>query len=340
VRVWCVGAGAIGGTVAARLAAAGVAPLVVDADATHVRRLRAPGLRVDGPDRVVCPLDAYTPEEIRTRHEPPCDVLLLAVRSQATEAALRPFVDALAPAGQVVSLQNGLNEERIAALVGAARTVGCVVGFGATWLGPGHVEVTSPGDLAIGRLDGACDPSLEAVRDLLARGVPARITTNVVGALWGKMLVNSVTVLGALGGCLFGELLAEYPQLCARVLAEGVDVASAEGVGLEDVFGLVPAAMIVAREPGWVEHLERAFVAVARVFGQVKSVTWRDLELGRPTEIDAVTGEIVRRAVRAGVAAPVNGAAYAWLRDVEAGRRPIARANLDALWARAREDAS
>jgi 2-dehydropantoate 2-reductase len=327
-----VGAGAIGGTVAARLTAAGVAPRVIDADAEHVARLRYPGLRVDAPDGSrVTPLDASTPGETRAPGAAPCDVLLLAVRSQATEAALAPCLPALAPAGQVVSLQNGLNEERIAARVGAGRTVGCVVGFGATWIGPGHVEVTSPGDFVLGRLDGSGDAALEAVCELLARAFPARVTANVTGALWGKMLVNSVTVLGALGGVLLGELLTAFPQLCAAVVAEGVSVATAEGVRLEDVFGLVPPTPIAAREPGWSASLERAFAAVARVYGQVRSVTWRDLELGRPTEIDAVTGEIVRRGEARGVDVPLNRAAYAWLREIEAGRRPIVRANLEAL---------
>jgi 2-dehydropantoate 2-reductase len=330
-----VGAGAIGGTVAARLTAAGVAPRVIDADAEHVERLRHPGLRVDAPDGShVTPLDAATPGTALTSGGAPCDVLLLAVRSQATEVALAPLVPALARAGQVVSLQNGLNEERIAAHVGAGRTIGCVVGFGATWIAPGHVEVTSRGDFVLGRLDGSQDAALDAVCDLLALAFPARVTANVTGALWGKMLVNSVTVLGALGGVLLGELLTTFPRLCAAVVAEGVSVATAEGVRLEDVFGLVAPGPIATREPGWAASVERAFAAVARVYGQVRSVTWRDLELGRPTEIDAVTGEIVRRGDARGVDVPLNRVAYAWLREIEAGRRPIARANLEALTAR------
>ena len=230
-----------------------------------------------------------------------------------------------------MSLQNGLNEERIAALVGVERTIGCVVGFGATWLAAGHVELTSPGDLVIGRLDGTTDPRLEAVRALLERAFPTRISANIVGALWGKMLVNSVTVLGALGGLRLGELLAWNPHLCAHVVAEGVDVAVAEGVTLEDVFGIVPPELVARRGEGWIDALTRAFAIVGQVFGQVKSVTWRDFELGRPTEIEAVTGEIVRRAEHRGVPAPLDAAAYRMLREIAAGTRRIERRNLEAL---------
>jgi 2-dehydropantoate 2-reductase len=329
VRVWCIGAGAIGGTIAARLARAGVAPTVVDADPEHVRLVRAPGLRVDGLDGgTVTPLDAWAPGEAPAG---PCDLVLLSVRSAATGPALAPFVSRLAPDGDVVSLQNGLNEERIAALVGRERTVGCVVGFGATWLAPGHVELTSPGELLVGRLDGSTDDRLIGVRDALARAFPARTTENIAGALWGKMLVNSVTVLGAVGGLLLGELIAWNPGLLAGVVAEGVDVAGAEGVRLEPLFGLVPPEPVAARAPGWRETLAGALEAVGRHFARVKSVTWRDIELGRPTEIDAVTGEIVRRAATHGVETPLNGAAHRMLREIEAGTRRIERANLDLL---------
>jgi 2-dehydropantoate 2-reductase len=331
MRVWCVGAGAIGGTVAARLVRAGLYPVVIDADPEHVERLRAPGLRVDGLDGgAVTPLAASTPEEAAALSGP-CDLLLLAVRSQATETALAPLVPRLAAAGDVVSLQNGLNEERIAALVGARRTIGCVVGFGATWIGPGRVELTSPGELVLGRLDGTSDARLERTAEVLARAFPARTTDNILGALWGKMLVNSVTVLGALGGLLLGELIAWDPRVLARVVAEGVDVASAEGVRLDDVFGLVPAALVAARSERWLEALERALRAVGEHFGRIRSVTWRDFELGRPTEIAAVTGEIVRRGAARAVPTPLNAAAYAMLREIEAGRRRIGRSNLEAL---------
>ena len=329
MRVWCVGAGAIGGTVAAHLARAGTPPTVVDADPTHVRLLRAPGLRVDGLDGgVVTPLEAWTPAEAP---DVPCDLLLLAVRSDATAAALGPLASRLHAASDVVSLQNGLNEQRIAALVGDARTIGCVVGFAATWLEPGRVELTSPGELVVGRLDGGHDDRVARARDVLAAAFPTRVTDNIVGALWGKMLVNSVTVLGALGGMLFGELTAWDPELLADVVAEGVDVATAAGVRLDDVFGLVPADVVLTRAPGWRATLARALGLVGKHFARVKSVTWRDLELGRRTEIAAVTGEIVRRGVAHGVATPLNRSAYGMLQEIEAGQRPIDRGNLDAL---------
>ncbi len=336
MRVWSVGAGAVGGTVAARLRSVGVDPLVLDAGDLHVSRSRDPGLhltgRWDGPSPV--PLDAWTPREAAAagRLRPAPDLILLAVRSGATVDAL----DAVLPhagSAQVVSLQNGLNEDRIVALVGPARTVGCVVGFGATWLGPGEVAVTSGGGLTLGRLDATSDPALAAVAALLGRALPVQVTDNVLGALWGKVLVNSVTVLGAAAGLLTGELLADpgWRAAARAVLAEGVAVAGAEGVRLAKVLELVEPAVIAGRRPGWEAELDTAFDAMAAFFGDVKSVTWRDLELGRPIEIDAVTGEVVARGRHHGVATPVSSGVYGLLRAIERGERESSPANVAGL---------
>jgi 2-dehydropantoate 2-reductase len=325
MRVWSVGAGAVGGTVAARLARCGIEPVVVDANRDHVLRIRYPGLHVDGG---VTPLAAYTPDDPGEDLDDPPDVVLLAVRSDATTDALQPLVPRLREDTDVVSLQNGLNEERIAAVVGPDRTVGCVVGFGATWIAAGHVSVDAEGDLQIGRLDGSSDERLERVRALLGNAFPTRITTNVLGALWGKMLVNSMTVMGALGGMLVGELLdtPERRRVVAGVIAEGVDVATASGVRLPRVLGTVEAARV--RDDVAMDAALRAF---GERFGAIRSVTWRDFELGRRTEVDAVTGEIVRRGDALCVPVPLSAAVYGMLKEIEAGGRRIDPSNLDAL---------
>ena len=335
-RVMLVGGGAIGGIVATRLVRAGHRVQLVDTDADHVARLRDPGLVVEGDHHdAPTPLDTRTPDAAEVTE--PVDLLLLAVRSQHTVPALTPWVQHLAADGDVVSLQNGLNEEHIADLVGAHRVVGCVVGFGATWVGPGRVELTSDGELVLGRLDGGSDPRLERAHDVLADAFRTRVVDDITGERWAKMLVNTVTVLGAIGGVLTGELLAAeaYRPIIHRVLAEAVAVAAADGVRPANVWGVDPDAINEDR-PGWTDELDGILAAVAPHIGAIKSVTWRDLELGRPTEVDAVTGEIVRRAEANGVAVPVNAAALDLLRALEAGVRRPAAGNLDELAAIAR----
>lgn len=323
----------MGGSVAAHLARNGVDSLVLDANRDHVLRLRNPGLAVDGlgaGERTK--LAAYTASEAGGELDRAPDVVLLAVRSQATGEAVRFLLPYLAQTTDVVSLQNGINEDTIADIVGAERTIGCVVGFGATWIEPGRISLDATGDLEIGRLDGSDDERLAETQQLLQLAFPTKTTTNIRGVLWAKMLVNSMTVLGALGGCLTGELLLtrERRRVVADVVAEGVNVALAEGIELPSVFGLVPPAL-VRDDDRWHEVMDRVLIRVGEAFGAIKSVTWRDLELGRPTEIDAVTGEIVRRAQRHGVLAPLSTAVYSMLREIETGTRTSSAANVDEL---------
>jgi 2-dehydropantoate 2-reductase len=298
--------------------------------------MREPGLEIgglEGGERTK--LAAYTLEDASDELGRVPDVVLLAVRSQATEQAVRAVAPRLGESTDIVSLQNGLNEDTIAAIVGAERTIGCVVGFGATWIEPGRITIDANGDLTIGRLDGSSDARLEAVRDLLEGAFRTKTTDNILGALWGKMLVNSMTVLGALGGMLTGEVLMtpQRRRVVAEIVAEGVDVATAEGVNLPNVFGLVPASFINARGTGWIETMDRVLIRVGEAFGAIKSVTWRDIELGRPTEIDAVTGEIVRRGKAHGVQTPLSTAVYARLREIETGTRRPDHANIEELLA-------
>ena len=328
MRALVVGAGAVGGCVATRLVDAGAVVQILDTNDEHVALLRTPGLHVGAlGGGTHTALDAAT--RIDDLAAP--DVVLLAVRSRSTEGALRAIGPVLGPRTDVVSLQNGLNEDHIAELIGVDRTVGCVVGFGATWIKPGHIELNATGDLTIGRLDGSSDTRLEAVRDMLALAFPTTISDNITGALWAKMLVNSMTVLGALGGMLTGDVLinGRRRRLVADVVAEGVRVARCEGVRLPNVFGIVPPSLVDTEQ--WHPTMQRVLVRVGEAYGAIKSVTWRDFELGRPTEIDAVTGEIVRRGERGGVPTPLSATVYAMLREIESGSRSPDPSNLDAL---------
>jgi len=334
MRVLVVGAGAVGGTVAARLAQAEVAVEVLDVDADHVRRLGSPGLRLTGArGEATIPLRAFTPARWLESGEPAPDIVLLAVRSQATEVALRPLLGRLQTNAQVVSLQNGINEERIAVLVGAERTVGCVVGFGATYLAPGHIEQTSEGRLIIGRLGGESDGSLEETAALLSKAFPTRVSANILGELWSKMLMNSVTVLGALAGLLTGELLAPEPnkRVVLAVLREGIAVAQAAGVQLAKLEGALDPLLFARQDDESIRAAFRVLDAIGAAFGLVKSVTWRDFELGRPTEVDFVTGEFVRRGQALGVPVPINAAAYRMLKEIEGGSSSSGPDNLAAL---------
>ncbi len=136
MRYAVIGAGAIGGTVAAALVRDGHEVLLCDADTEHVAAINADGLRIEGPvEEHTVRVQAVTPDRL----EGPLEAVLLAVKAHHTAAAVAPVAPLLAADGFVVSLQNGFNEDAIAAAVGRQRVVGAFVNFGADVIAPGRI---------------------------------------------------------------------------------------------------------------------------------------------------------------------------------------------------------
>ena len=164
-----VGAGAIGGTLAHHLARAGHPVTVVDADQEHIRAIAVDGITLVRGDT----LSSVPVQSAVTPQEGPDSVgrVLLAVKAQATDRALDWVVPRLSPGGFVVSLQNGLNEDAIAARVGAERTVGAFVNLFADVIGPGQIRDGGLGALVVGEMDGSTSARVRSVvEDLQAWG--------------------------------------------------------------------------------------------------------------------------------------------------------------------------
>ena len=149
IVVW--GAGAIGGTLGAYWARAGLPVLLVDIAREHVEACRSSGLRVVGPvEKFTQVVPAATPDELKGVFRR----VVLAVKAPATEAATLALAPHLAQDGYVLSAQNGLNEIAIAKIVGPERTMGCFVNFGADWHGPGRILYGNRGAVVVGEIDG------------------------------------------------------------------------------------------------------------------------------------------------------------------------------------------
>src|SRR3989441_10592532 len=149
-----IGAGAIGGTVGAHLVRGGHEVLFVDRDRPHVDAINTAGLTIEGRETFTVRATAVPPDALResVRGRIP-DAVLLCVKAMHTAAAVDALAPLLAPDNFVVSLQNGLNEKVIAARIGAARTVGAFVNFGADYLEPGRVMYGGTGALYPGELN-------------------------------------------------------------------------------------------------------------------------------------------------------------------------------------------
>ena len=201
IVVW--GGGAIGGTLAAYWARAGIPVLLVDIVGAHVEACRTTGLRIEGPvENFTQVVPAATPDEVDGTYTR----IVLAVKAQATEAALAGLLPHLAPDGFVLSAQNGLNEITIARHAGEHRTVGCFVNFGADWLGPGRILFGNRAAVVVGEIAGGVRPRTIEIHRLLQLFEPeALLTDNIWGFLWGKLGYGAMLFATALSNSCLSE---------------------------------------------------------------------------------------------------------------------------------------
>jgi 2-dehydropantoate 2-reductase len=319
--VLVVGAGAIGGVVAAGLAGRGARVAVLDANREHVERMRRAGLVVDdlGQRRRVV-LDAVAdPAELAG----PFDFGLSIVKAPALAAALTPLVERDL-VETYVSLGNGLVQEQVAAIVGADRLVVGTVEWGATNLGPGRVARTTDAPFVVGEPDGAIRERTRRLADLLGAVAPVRVTSRIAAQVWTKLLVNSTfSGLGAVSGLLYREVVAREDglELALALWREGYEVALAEGLEPEPFVGVEPARLLVD-DPADPDGGQRARSAVAEIMahvGATKASMLQDLERGARTEVDVINGGVVAVAARHGLPAPLNAAVLDRVRAIERG---------------------
>ncbi|HLY21124.1 MAG TPA: 2-dehydropantoate 2-reductase [bacterium] len=334
-----VGAGAIGGTIGAHLVRQGREVLFVDAAREHVEAVNRDGLRIEGRDAFTVRVPAATPDGLPAAlggRRP--GVVMLAVKALHTDAGLDVIAPVLPADGYVVSMQNGLNERRIAARLGAARTVGAFINFGADYHGPGRIMYGGPGALYLGELDGAITPRVEALGDMMREAfLPnTTITPNIWGYLWGKMGYASMLFATAVVDETMAQVLGDPTNtlLLANLAAEVTRVAEAEEVRCEAFDGYEPEAMRF-REPRDWAGIRRSLAALVehnRGSLKQKSGIWRDLAVRRRrTEVDAQIGEIVAIGRDRGLDLPLNARLVEMIHDLEAGRRAMHPDNLAEL---------
>ena len=328
--IW--GAGAIGGTLGAYLTRAGRDVTLVDTVAEHVEAIAQEGLRITGPiDTFTVRVPAFTPASLSGTW----DEIILATKAHHTEAAVRTLVPHLSAEGYVVSAQNGLNELAIAAVVGASRTVGAFVNFGADYLEPGVVHYGGRGAVVVGEIDGRITPRATAVRDSwLAFDARAIVTPNIWGYLWGKEAYGAMLFATALTNESIADALAmpTYRPVYIALARELLAVAAARSVVPEAFDGFDPLAYSPSVPAGAAEASLDALVSHNRKSAKSHSGIWRDLAIRkRPTEVDAQLGIVVALAAEAGVPVPLTARLVALIHDIERGERPQALETLDTL---------
>jgi 2-dehydropantoate 2-reductase len=267
------------------------------------------------------------------------ETVVLTVKAQHTEEALRPVLPLLDGGSTVLSMQNGLNPHAVASLVGRDRTLAaCINSMAADYLEPGRILFGGPGTIRLGELDGRMTPRVEALVALLREAYVANTeaTPNVWGHLWGKE---------AYGAWLFATATSDEPvadvldadenrPMLANLAAEVIAVAEAEGVRPEAVDGFVPDTLRfgASRDGEGVRRGLAKMAALNRRSHKPRSGIWRDLAVRRRrTEVDAQLGIVVELGARHGIALPLVTRLVGIIHALERGERIMSPTNIAEL---------
>ena len=299
--------------------------------------MRKHGLRLSGTcGEHVIQVKAFHLHEAQAIEEP-FDAVFVAVKSYDTEWATALAVRHLArPDGVVVDFQNGLNDERVAAIAGRGRTLGCVITIGAGLYEPGHAMRTDTTKVGfkVGELDGQETARARELAGVLNDVAPADVTTNLRGEGWSKLAVNCMAnPLAGLSGLGSAEVRSEpvARRIAIAIAAEVVRVGRASGYEIEPIYGITAQRFVDAVEGRGLADVERDMAAGARHLSGGRPSLLQDVLRGRRTEIDYLNGYVSQEGRRVGIETPVNDAVVKAIHAHGVGRLKPDPKNLEPL---------
>ena len=339
MRIGIIGAGAIGCVVGGLLTKAGHDVTLVDQWPEHIETMKQHGLRLSGTcGEHTIPVKALHIHELQGVATP-FEAIFVSVKSYDTEWAAQMALAYLEqPDGVVVDFQNGVNDERVASVVGKARCLGCVITIGAGMYEPGHAMRTDSGSVGfkIGEHDGRDTPRAQALAKVMNDVAGTKVTTNLWGERWSKLAVNCMAnPLAGLSGLGSAEVrTAPIPRRIAiHVAAEVIQVGRAAGHEVEPIYGIDARRFVdAAQGKGW-DAVEADMAASVKFLTGGRPSMLQDVMKGRRTEIDYLNGYVTQQGKRLGVATPVNDAVVAAVRQHGVGTLKPDPKNLEPLLA-------
>jgi 2-dehydropantoate 2-reductase len=335
-KIVIVGAGAVGGYAGAHMVQAGEDVTFIDPWPEHVEHMRKHGLRVtharDVPEFTVPVRALHVTDAQQLAKEKPVDIAFVCMKSYDTAWATMMIKQYLAPDGFVVSLQNCMNEETIAGVVGWGKTLGCIASSITVNLPePGHIHRgAGKGGAAhtvfrAGEVHGRITERAKEIGRLVGFSDSALVTPNLWGERWSKLVANAMqNGLSACTGLSGGEMLHNEPirRFSARIGSEAIRVGQAHGYQLEDILHLPPETIARAGEGDDAAIRafdEQRFADGKKTASEQRPSMGQDMEKGRRTEIQFINGHIVREGEKLGLTCRANAILTDIVERVERG---------------------
>ena len=337
MRLGIIGAGAIGSVVGGMLTKAGHDVTFIDQWPDHVEALKKVGLRLSGTcGEHLIPVKALNIYEVQSLAQP-FDAVFIAVKSYDTEWATHLGLAYLKkPDGVVVDFQNGINDERVAAIAGRERTLGCVITISAGMYEPGHAIRTDTGAIGfkIGEHDGQETPRARALVEAMNAVAPTKLTTNLWGERWSKLaincMVNAICGLSGLGS-MEARTDPEIQLMSIQLGSEVIQVGRACGHEVEPIYGITAQRFVDAAAGRGVTEIQADMSAVGKSRSGGRPSMLQDVMRRRRTEIDYLNGYVAEQGRRVGVKTPFNDAVVDLMNSFPVGTLTPDRKNLEPL---------
>lgn len=332
MRAAIYGAGAMGTVLGAYITRGGGQIDLITRNVSHVNALKAGGARIGGTVNFTVPVTALTPGEMTGKY----DIIFLMTKQRQNPQICAFLKDFLSDGGVICTMQNGLPEPSVAAVVGEENTLGCAVSWGAALKGAGNAILTSnPSKLtfALGGYN-LNNPKIPAVAELLKKMGKVTVEQNFTGARWAKLAINSAfSSISAITGLTFGEVSKNKnsKKIALALLNEAFAVAASLGVKIAKIQGH-NIVKIYGCKGGFKRFLALKLLPLSmKSHADIRSGMYYDLKAGRGCDILYINGVIARLAAEKGVPVPYNLRVLRAVQKIENGGCEISPQNLSLL---------
>ena len=329
-KIALVGLGAIGTIIAADLAKQGVKLHVVCKHEATLEQVQTEGLQVKGVSGNYSISENLHPVLQVEDLPEQLDMVLLVTKTVDNSTVLDALMPKLQPSTRIVVMQNGVPEEEIVKKLSPSQIVGCVISFGATLIAPGISEKTSHGEIILGSMDNSQNELTKQLVEWLNRVEPTVWSDNILGYKYSKLLINcAISALGAVSGMTLGQMLKRKKTrlLFLLVITEGVRVAQALDIKLETLNRLNFYSIALSRSElekkfSWSYFTKDFLIRIVGLkYTNLRSSTLQSLERGRKTEIDSLTGHLVKKASELGMSVPLSAEITTLVHKIESEER-------------------
>lgn len=333
-KICVLGCGAIGSSVSADLTRAGYDITVVDQWPAQVETIRTSGVHIQISDGDIhTKINALHLCELASANLE-FDVVLMCVKGNDHRWLAEFIKPYLKEDGVFVAIQNGMNDDSIASIIGKDRVVGCVIELSAEIFTPGIVQRNTSHKgtwMSVGELDGFLTPRVKAIQAMLSHVARCDMTNNIYGAKWTKLIANTMTMgpFGLLG--LRNWEAVELPgihDVCVQLGRESLAVGAALGYRIEPIFGLRADEFAGSSDENLVTAMK---TLMGHVGSRSRTAPIHDHIKGRASEMEYITGLVSRKGAELGVKTTFNDAVRALDRQINRREIPMEAANYERL---------